>query len=136
MRCVIALLAVASLVSVVTAEPEPLWDRVRNAARNVWEFPGEVRRGTGAMIKAYKDMREANYIGADKYFHSRGNYDAAKHGAGGRFAATVISNARELTDTLRGKGGSDSARDQEANRWGRNGGDPNRYRPRGLPEKY
>ena len=36
------------------------------------------------------DMREANYIGADKYFHSRGNYDAAQRGPGGAWAAGVI----------------------------------------------
>lgn len=35
-------------------------------------------------------MREANTIGADKYFHARGNYDAASRGTGGRHAATVI----------------------------------------------
>jgi hypothetical protein len=37
-----------------------------------------------------RDMKEANTIGADKYFHSRGNYDAAQHGTGGRHAARVI----------------------------------------------
>nr|AII98137.1 BLTX848 [Nephila pilipes] len=30
------------------------------------------------MWKAYSDMRDANYIGADKYFHARGNFDAAQ----------------------------------------------------------
>ena len=35
-------------------------------------------------------MREANTIGADKYFHAKGNYEAAKHGAGGRHAAALI----------------------------------------------
>ena len=35
-------------------------------------------------------MRRANYIGADKYFHARGNYDAARRGTGGRHAAAVI----------------------------------------------
>lgn len=47
------------------------------------------------------------------------------------------SDARELVQTKSsGHGASDSAADQAANRWGRNGGDPNRYRPRGLPERY
>lgn len=47
------------------------------------------------------------------------------------------SDARELVQTRgSGRGASDSAADQAANRWGRNGGDPNVYRPRGLPRKY
>lgn len=46
------------------------------------------------------------------------------------------SDARELVQTKSGHGASDSAADQAANRWGRNGGNPNVYRPRGLPKKY
>lgn len=42
------------------------------------------------MFRAYQDMREANYKGADKYFHARGNYDAAQRGPGGAWAAKVI----------------------------------------------
>ena len=30
----------------------------------------------------------------------------------------------------------DMKEDQEANEWGRKGGDPNKYRPRGLPKQY
>lgn len=35
-----------------------------------------------------------------------------------------------------GRGAEDTRQDQEANEWGRRGGDPNRYRPKGLPSKY
>ena len=42
------------------------------------------------MWRAYRDMKEANYKGADKYFHARGNYDAAQRGPGGAWAAKVI----------------------------------------------
>lgn len=35
-----------------------------------------------------------------------------------------------------GRGHEDSAADQKANHWGRNGGDPNRFRPQGLPKNY
>lgn len=35
-----------------------------------------------------------------------------------------------------GRGAQDTAEDQVANRWGRNGGDPNRFRPRGLDDRY
>lgn len=42
------------------------------------------------MWRAYSNMKEANWKDSDKYFHARGNYDAAQRGAGGRWAAEVI----------------------------------------------
>ncbi|NXI53211.1 SAA protein, partial [Chloroceryle aenea] len=54
--------------------------------RFVWDAVG----GAWDMLRAYKDMREANYINADKYFHARGNYEAAQRGPGGVWAARVI----------------------------------------------
>ncbi|XP_074698739.1 serum amyloid A protein-like [Strix aluco] len=93
--------------------------------------------GARDMYRAYQDMREANYKDADKYFHARGNYDAAQRGPGGAWAAKVISDAREKWQSdVSGRGAEDTRADQEANEWGRNGGDPNRYRPAGLPSKY
>ena len=35
-------------------------------------------------------MRDANTIGADKYFHAKGNNKAAAQGPGGKWAAKVI----------------------------------------------
>lgn len=35
-------------------------------------------------------MKEANFKNSDKYFHARGNYDAARRGPGGAWAARVI----------------------------------------------
>ncbi|XP_040183925.1 serum amyloid A-5 protein-like [Rana temporaria] len=94
-------------------------------------------QGSKDMYRAYKDMREANYINSDKYFHARGNHDAAQHGPGGSWAAEVISDVREAVQMRgSGRGAEDSRLDQQANHWGRNGGDPNRYRPAGLPNKY
>ncbi|XP_015994992.2 serum amyloid A protein [Rousettus aegyptiacus] len=107
-------------------------------------FLKEAGQGAKDMWRAYSDMREANYKGADKYFHARGNYDAAQRGPGGAWAAEVISNAREnsqrVTDLFKygdsGHGAEDSKADQAANRWGRSGNDPNHFRPAGLPDKY
>ncbi|KAM7084665.1 serum amyloid A-2 protein-like isoform 1-T1 [Molossus nigricans] len=107
-------------------------------------FLREAGQGAKDMWRAYSDMREANYKNADKYFHARGNYDAARRGPGGAWAAKVISDAREgsqrITDLFKygssGHGTRDSRADQEANRWGRRGNNPNRYRPAGLPKKY
>ncbi|XP_062951898.1 serum amyloid A-2 protein isoform X2 [Cynocephalus volans] len=72
-----------------------------------YSFFGEATQGAWDMWRAYSDMREANYTNSDKYFHARGNYDAAQRGPGGEWAARVIS-----------------------------GKDPNHFRPAGLPDKY
>ncbi|KAG3285634.1 serum amyloid A-3 protein [Ictidomys tridecemlineatus] len=100
------------------------------------EFLKQAGQGTRDMWRAYSDMREANYKNSDKYFHARGNYDAARRGPGGAWAAKVISNARENIQRLTGHGAEDSKADQFANKWGRSGKDPNYFRPAGLPKKY
>ncbi|XP_071810250.1 serum amyloid A-5 protein-like [Asterias amurensis] len=101
------------------------------------DFVKEAVQGAGDMWQSYSDMKEANTIGGDKYFHAKGNYDAAQRGPGGKWAAEVISDAREgWQSTVSGRGDEDTKVDQEANAWGCNGGDPDRYRPKGLPDKY
>ncbi|XP_047679757.1 serum amyloid A protein-like isoform X2 [Prionailurus viverrinus] len=62
-----------------------------------YSFFGEAAQGAWDMWRAYSDMREANYIGADKYFHARGNYDAAQRGPGGAWAAKVIRDTESLS---------------------------------------
>ncbi|KAL4231329.1 Major acute phase reactant [Mactra antiquata] len=125
-----AILCVVLMVSLQDAGAANIFRRGYNYAR---DFGG----GARDMWRAYSDMRRANTIGADTYFHARGNYDAARRGTGGRHAAALISEGRELWQgSISGRGAEDTARDQEANRWGRNGNDPNRYRPAGLDERY
>lgn len=106
-------------------------------------------------IKNYNDMKKANTIGGDKYFHSKANCEGAQRGEWGKLIATIISEVREFTDAfgnvLRKKmtiqdSIKDILEDQEANRYGRRQGEkyPNEdsrvlvdiYRPNGLPEKY
>uniref|UniRef100_A0A8C0PEK6 Serum amyloid A protein n=1 Tax=Canis lupus familiaris TaxID=9615 RepID=A0A8C0PEK6_CANLF len=101
-----------------------------------YSFVGEAAQGAWDMWRAYSDMREANYKNSDKYFHARGNYDAAQRGPGGAWAAKVISDARENSQRITGHGAEDSKADQAANEWGRSGKDPNHFRPAGLPDKY
>ncbi|XP_037377593.1 serum amyloid A-2 protein-like [Talpa occidentalis] len=109
-----------------------------------FNFLREAGQGTRDMWRAYSDMREANFKNSDKYFHARGNYEAAQRGPGGVWASKVISDAREasqrVTDLFRygnsGHGVEDSKADQFANEWGRSGKDPNYFRPAGLPDKY
>ncbi|XP_030837036.1 serum amyloid A-5 protein isoform X2 [Strongylocentrotus purpuratus] len=137
---IIALLMAGVLV-VPSDCSEPSWfDRyVSSPIRTAGDFVSGAYHGAGDMWRSYSDLREANFKtpGTDKYFHARGNFDAAQRGSGGRWAARVISDAREgYQGTLSGHGPEDTQADQEANRWGRNGGDPNRYRPAGLPDRY
>ncbi|XP_008587254.1 PREDICTED: serum amyloid A-2 protein-like, partial [Galeopterus variegatus] len=101
-----------------------------------FSFLGEATRGAEDMWRAYSDMREANYINSDKYFHAGGNYDAAQRGPGGACAAEVMSDARENIQRLMSHRAEDSLADQAANEWGRSGKDPNHLRPAGLPDKY
>ncbi|XP_062951902.1 serum amyloid A-1 protein-like isoform X1 [Cynocephalus volans] len=105
-------------------------------AHGLLSFLREAGQGAWDMWRAYSDMKEANYINADKYFHARGNYDAAKRGPGGKWAAKVISDARENIQRLTGHGAEDTLADQAANEWGRSGRNPNHFRPAGLPDKY
>ncbi|XP_030837042.1 serum amyloid A-5 protein-like [Strongylocentrotus purpuratus] len=103
---------------------------VTGAVKGAWDFVG----GARDMWRSYSDMREANYIGADKYFHARGNYEASQRGPGGRLAAKLISDGREVW--LETESDEEMKADHKANMWGRNGGDPNVYRPEGLPDRY
>lgn len=46
--------------------------------------------GSADMWRSYSDMKKANWKQSDKYFHARGNYDAAQRGPGGKLAAAAI----------------------------------------------
>ena len=107
----------------------------------------------GDFWRNYWDMREADTIGADKYFHCKANFDATKRGWDGDIIAQFTSNFREVfdiaTDSL--KNGlyntlEDTKQDSRANLHGRNAARSGKYqlskdacaiyRPKGLNEKY
>ncbi|XP_069823846.1 uncharacterized protein [Dendropsophus ebraccatus] len=135
MKLSVLLLLVLSVA--VTQAQLSQW--IKDTGRNIRDgarFVKEAGQGSWDMARAYMDMRDANYKNADKYFHARGNYDAAQRGSGGVWASRVISDAREDFQSNSGRGAEDSAADQKANHWGRSGGDPNHFRPEGLPKKY
>lgn len=104
--------------------------------------------GIGDFIGNYSDMRNANTIGGDKYFHCKANCEAAQRGEGGKDAAQCISDAREYSDQHWPKNDPPSASeaDQKANHYGRTNGGSNKsancanicdvYRPHGLPYIY
>ena len=45
-------------------------------------FVKQAAEGTSDFIRKYSDVKEANTIGADKYFHCKADYEAPKHGPG------------------------------------------------------
>jgi RHS repeat-associated protein len=100
--------------------------------------------GAGDLYRNYKDMRDANTIGADKYFHCMGHCEAARRGDGGRDASELIGEGREQFDEkVKGDSRSDCNADRAANSQGRNG-NPNTpckqvcgsLRPKGLDPRY
>jgi hypothetical protein len=83
----------------------------------------------GAFIGNYLDMREANTIGADQYFHCMANCQAAQQGEYGEFFSEVFGDFREFVDQLTGDPASASQQDQQSNLLGRQGGAANPTRP-------
>ena len=106
----------------------------------------QVTRATADFLRNYQNMRDANTVGADKYFHCMANCQATRRGPAGETAACKISDGREWFDqNIKGDPFSASLADQAANAIGRSealsssqpcssvcGG----FRPNGLPTRY
>lgn len=102
---------------------------------------------TEKFINNYQDMRDANTIGADKYFHCKANCEAAQVSDIGSSVAKTISDTREWVDqNIKGDPETASQQDQQANYYGREQGSDNLsklctdicqpFRPNGLDSKY
>lgn len=115
------------------------WEDVKN-------FYPDVLGSTNDFFRNYKDMRNANTIGADKYFHCKANCQASKRGAGGRLQSRLISETREQFDhRIKGDSQESCNADREANDHGRDIGFKSMeqcnqvceiFRPNGLNSKY
>lgn len=106
---------------------------------------GEVFESLGDFWYAYKDMREANTKGADKYFHCLANCRASRKGPGvplfvsfGREVVDTITHINHPIDSIK-----DSMEDMKANKHGWSCPKDEscesrcaKYRPRGLSGKY
>lgn len=120
---------------------------------SVTQKAGQVYKTGKAVVGApvdfllnYQNMREANTIGADKYFHCKANCEATRRGPSGENTARHISNLREWTDQkIKGDPTDASEADQEANHVGRKGAKNSQlsckqvciqFRPKGLPTNY
>jgi RHS repeat-associated protein len=111
--------------------------------------PAPTSQGMGAWSdfwRNYNNMKDANTIGADKYFHCKANCEATRRGPSGEKAACTISDTREWVDqNIKGDPASASAADQYANASGRSGAQSSSascemvcspFRPNGLPSNY
>jgi uncharacterized protein RhaS with RHS repeats len=98
-------------------------------------------------IQNYREMRAANTIGADKYFHCMANCQSSRQGPVGVGLSIAISEGRELTDQyIKGDSAAACNADRAANDAGRNTGAKNPgtactsicsgFRPAGLPSQY
>jgi hypothetical protein len=99
-----------------------------------------------ALLRNYEDMVRLNWKFSDKYFHCKGNCEAARCGPYGYDEACNTSDWRELYGLFKGDPRADSQADQAANQFGRDGAikNPNQtcsvvcsqFRPKGLPAQY
>lgn len=99
-----------------------------------------------AFWKNYQDMKAANTINADKYFHCKSNCEGARCSKDAWKLCRDFSDGREWFDmNVKRDPKSASDADQEANRYGRGWGANTKldcafacepYRPRGLDRKY
>ncbi len=87
---------------------------------------GEVVGAVNDFATNYTDLRAnnkgPNLEGIDKYFHCKANCQAVRHGEFAKDAAEAISDIREWTDELTGDTAEMCAEDQEANKFGKEGG--------------
>ena len=118
-----------------------------NAIIAAGAYAGGAIGAVGDFAGNYNDMRNANTIGADKYFHCKANCEAAKRDQGGEDAAQCISDIRESFDqNIKGDSAASSAADQVANQFGRTQGASNSgksctqicspFKPNGLAPIY
>nr|XP_042127947.1 serum amyloid A-4 protein-like [Peromyscus maniculatus bairdii] len=99
---------------------------------------------TWDLWRAHRDNLEANYRNSDRYFSARGNFEAQQRGAGGVWAAKIISTSRKCFQGLLNRyyfgmkdHGSESLEStRKAEEWGHSGKHPDRFRPQGLPGKF
>ena len=134
------------LAPILPFDPKPHICRPKPVPPNDPDDWYDPLQAVACFCKSYWDMRRANTIGADKYFHCLAHCCAAKKGA--RQTAVIIGLARELCDICRKRDRLleeflDSMSDMEANQHGLNcpkdkscKGWCSKYRPKTLDPKY
>jgi RHS repeat-associated protein len=130
----------------IQVDPLGLMGSRGNSAAQRRSAPGQVTGTLDDFKRNYQNMRDANTIGGDKYFHCMANCEAARRGSYGEKTACLVSDVREWTDqNIKGDPPQASNADQFANASGRSGGATSSqscqvvcgpFRPNGLPSQY
>jgi hypothetical protein len=105
-------------------------------------------------VRNHRDMKEADTIGADKYFHCKANYEATHRGGFGETRSEILSTAREAYGIAKAyakregynETAKDTLEDMAANYVGRETAKSGKFsssreacaifRPKGLDDKY
>jgi len=81
--------------------------------------PLDIAQAVRDLSRNYIDMRNANTIGADKYFHCKAQCQAAQRGIETAVAAANLGNLREIFDeTIKGDSAQSCNADRFANQFG------------------
>ena len=84
-------------------------------------YADQFGNSAGDFYRNYRDMRNANTIGADKFFHCMANCQASQRGPGGFDASRFFGEGREYFDEyLKRDSRSACDADRAANQQGRN----------------
>ncbi|CAF1291253.1 unnamed protein product [Adineta steineri] len=70
----------------------------------------------------YLEMQTANCKNCDKFFHCKGNFDAVHRCGNTDNARRIAKKISDCREEAQDAGSIDSQADQEANEYGRNGG--------------
>ncbi len=127
--------------------PISLFDQFGLEPGNGYDKYGPLINTPVIFYQNYVDMRDANTIGADKYFHCKANCQGARQGPVGNVLSGAISETRELSDQyLKDDTPQSCDEDRSANYQGRSEGAESRettcesacseYRPPTLPGRY
>ncbi len=117
------------------------------SVRDMIEFLPDAIGADRDFVKNYRDLRKANTIDADKYFHCKANCEAAQRGFEGVKESEALSEIRELLDEhIKGDSPEACDADRFANDTGRAGGEANpdgncrlicdQFRPSALSPSY
>jgi RHS repeat-associated protein len=108
-------------------QEQTMFDGMRDTARQISNQVHQVVGTVNDFQRNYRDMRRANTVGADKYFHCKANCEAAARGSTAEKVATKIGDIREISDhRIKGDPLAASIADQRANQIGRVGANATR----------
>ena len=99
------------------------YEAMRAQGQRDGQMLNQIKKAADAFRGNFRNMVEADTIGADKYFHCKANSEASSLGQYGEDAAEGLRDVREIFGQVwKGDPVSDSLEDQRANAAGRHAG--------------